>query len=58
MKNSKISFMLLVLVGVIGVAFRIYSYLNGAEFNSYFWSDFLGIALVTTALVNAKKKKI
>jgi hypothetical protein len=57
MKNSKAIFWSLIVVGTLGLFSSIFSFANGADFNTYFWGGFCGITLIGTALLEEKKKQ-
>ena len=55
MKNSRLSFWLLIILGSLGVLASILTFLKGADFSIYFLPGFSGIVLMGTALINQKK---
>lgn len=57
MKNSKLSFWIVILVGVMGIVASIFAFINGEVFLTYFLSGFSGILLIVTAIVAKNKRK-
>lgn len=57
MKNSKISFWLIILVGVAGLTASIALFLKGAEFGDYFIGGLAGLVLIGVAFINKKRKE-
>ena len=57
MKNSKLSFWIVILVGVMGIVASIFAYVNGENFLTYFLSGFSGAVLIITAIVAKNKRK-
>lgn len=55
MKNSKISFWLLMIVAALGIVFGLVSFIRGESFGVYFLGAFSGIVIIGTALINRKK---
>lgn len=59
MKKSKLSFWIVILVGIMGIFASIFAFINGEVFLTYFLSGFSGILLIVTAVVtkNRREKK-
>lgn len=57
MKNSKLSFWIVILVGVMGIVASIFAFINGEVFLTYFLSGFSGVLLIVTAVVTKNRRK-
>ena len=53
---TKSSLWIIILIGISGLFSSVYEFLKGEDFNTYFWSGFLGFVLIGTALIDYKRK--
>lgn len=56
MKHRKISFWIIIVIGIVGIISSVYLYLKGADFSTYFLSGFSGLAIIITMLIDRNKK--
>lgn len=57
MKISKLSFWLVILVGIMGIFASVFAFLTGEALVTYLLSGFSGLALIFTAIVAKNKRK-
>ncbi|MDD2983613.1 MAG: hypothetical protein PHQ74_09510 [Crocinitomicaceae bacterium] len=56
MKIRKISFWIVICLGIFGIIASISLFMKGADFSTYFLSGFSGLALIITMLLEKKKQ--
>lgn len=56
MKNTKLSFWIVMLVGIMGIFASVFAFINGQVFLTYFLSGFSGILLILTAIITKNKR--
>lgn len=57
MKNSKLSFWLLIIVGVLAIVTSLILFFIGVDFSDYYIGGFIGVALIESAFISKKKKE-
>lgn len=57
MKETKTTYWLLVVIGVLSIIASIYLYLKGKDFNTYFIGGAMGIVFAATGIAFLRKKK-
>ena len=55
--KTKTTYLIVIIIGFIGICSGIFSLINGALFKDYFMSFFLGITLIGTAIINQKENE-
>ncbi len=55
---SKGLYWTLIIIGDLALLSSVYIYMNGGEFNDYFWGALCGVSLIGVAMIDMKKKKL
>ncbi len=56
MKETKTTYWLLVVIGILSILASIYLYIKGKDFNTYFLSGVMGIVFAATGIAFLRKK--
>ncbi len=56
MKETKTTYWLLVVIGILSILASIYLYFKGKDFNTYFLSGAMGVVFTATGIAFLRKK--
>ncbi len=57
MKETKTTYWLLIVIGILSILASIYLYIKGKDFNTYFLSGAMGIVFAATGFAFLRKKE-
>ena len=57
MKETKTTYWLLIVIGILSILASIYLYIKGKDFNTYFLSGAMGIVFAATGIAFLRKKE-